>query len=138
MAARIRSVAYFYLTVKDQPGEAYRLLERLAELGMNLLAFTAIPVGPNTTQLTLFPEDEEDFTDMAKHIGLKIDGPQHAILVQGHDKIGALAEVHKTIYEAGVNVYASSGVSAGSQGYGYILYIRPEALSKATQALGIG
>lgn len=137
MAARIRSVAYYYLTVKDQPGEAYRLLDRLAELGINLLAFTAIPIGPSTTQLTLFPEDEEDFTDMARHIGLKTDGPHHAILVQGHDKIGALAEVHKAIYEAGVNVYASSGVAAGGQGYGYILYVRPEAFRQATDALGI-
>ncbi|MCB0570675.1 MAG: hypothetical protein KDC66_12960, partial [Phaeodactylibacter sp.] len=135
MAARIRSVSYYYLAVKDQPGEAYKLLERLAELGINLLAFTAIPIGPSSTQLTIFPEDEEDFTDLAKHTGLVIDGPHHAILVQGKDKIGALAEVHKKIYSAGINVYATNGVAAGSQEYGYILYVRPESFSQAVDAL---
>lgn len=137
MATQVRTVSYFYTTVKDEPGESYRLLERLSELGINLLAFTAIPVGPNSTQLTLFPADEEDFTDMAKHIELQVDGPHHALLVQGSDKIGALAEIHKTIYEAGVNVYASSGVSSGKEAYGYILYIRPESFNLATAALGL-
>ena len=46
MAARIRKVNYFYASVRDQPGEGYRLLTRLAGAGVNLLAFTATPVGP--------------------------------------------------------------------------------------------
>jgi predicted amino acid-binding ACT domain protein len=135
MATHVQTVSYFYTTVKDQPGEAYRMLERLSELGINLLAFTAIPIGPNTTQLTLFPADEEDFTDLAKELAMAIDGPHHALLVQGTDTIGALAGIHKTLFEAGVNVYASTGVSSGKEGYGYILYIRPESFHAATTAL---
>ena len=57
MAFKIRRVDYFYTTVKDQPGEAYRLLSQLADLGVNLLALTAVPIGPLHTQLTIFPED---------------------------------------------------------------------------------
>ena len=42
MPYRIRRVEYYYTTVEDQPGEAYKLLSRLASLGVNLLAFTAV------------------------------------------------------------------------------------------------
>ena len=47
MAYRIRRVEYYYTTVEDQPGEAYKLLSRLASLGVNLLAFTAV-LGPQS------------------------------------------------------------------------------------------
>ena len=43
MAFTIRRVDYFYTTVKDQPGEAYSLLTLLEGVGVNLMAFTAIP-----------------------------------------------------------------------------------------------
>ena len=54
MAFKIRKVEYFYCSVIDQPGEAYKLLTELEKSGINQLAFTAIPIGPNRTQLTLF------------------------------------------------------------------------------------
>lgn len=43
MAFEIRRVYYFYTTVKDQPGEAYKLLSLLARMGIKLLAFTGFP-----------------------------------------------------------------------------------------------
>ena len=59
MSTRIRRVQYFYAMVKDQPGEAYRMLTQLASSEVNLMAFNAIPIGPGLTQLVLFPEDVE-------------------------------------------------------------------------------
>jgi hypothetical protein len=55
MALRIRPVEYFYMNVKDEPGAAYRILSQLSGLGVNLLAFTAVPTGPSRAQLALFP-----------------------------------------------------------------------------------
>ena len=46
MSYRIRRVEYYHATVVDQPGEAYKVLSTLADLGVNLLAFTAVPAGP--------------------------------------------------------------------------------------------
>jgi hypothetical protein len=43
MAYTIRAVEYFYVNVHDEVGAAYRVLSQLAERGVNLLAFTAIP-----------------------------------------------------------------------------------------------
>jgi hypothetical protein len=135
MAFRIRRVDYFYATVKDQPGEAYKLLSRLASLGINLLAITAVPFGPMNTQLTIFPEDAGKLRSEAQKAGLELDGPQPAFLVQGDDNLGALAEVHMKLYEAKVNVYASSGVADSKGSYGYVIYVRPEDYERAVAAL---
>jgi len=137
MAFEIRRVEYFYTTVKDQPGEAYKVLSVLASLGINLLAVTAVPFGPMNTQLTIFPEDAGRLRSEAQKSGLKLEGPQPALLVQGDDKLGALVEVHMKLFDADVNIYASSGVSDGKGSYGYIIYVRPDDYEKAATALRV-
>jgi len=136
MGARVRTVEYFYVMVHDRPGEAYRLLSQLESEQVNLLAFNAIPMGPDHTQLVLFPDNSDLLTKTAARTGLKLTGPQRALLVQDDDRLGALADIHFTLLEANINVYASSGVTDGSGGYGYILYIRPEDYGKAAHVLG--
>ena len=137
MAMSIRRAEYFYTTVRDEPGEAYKLLSRLADLRIDLLAFTAIPVGPMHTQLTLFPEDALRLRSEAEKTGLVLDGPHPAFLVQGDDELGALAGIHVKLYEARINVYASTGVTDGRGCFGYVLYIRPEDYESAVTALGV-
>ena len=53
------------------------------------------------------------------------------------DELGALAEVHGRLSDAGVNVFASNGVADGRGGYGYIVYVRPNEFEAATRSLGI-
>ena len=137
MASTIRRVDYFYTMVRDQPGEAYRLLRVLADLGVNQLAFTAVPMGPQRTQLTLFPEDSQKFQDAARKAGITVDGPHRAFLVQGDDELGALVGVHERLFQAGVNLYASTGVTDGHGSFGYIVYVRSEDVNRAAAALGI-
>ena len=137
MAHRIRQVDYFHVTVPDRPGEAFRFLSALAEAGLNLLAFTAIPVGIFQTQLTIFPEDPARLQTEGARLGLSLDGPHGALLVQGKDAPGALVEVHERLYEADVNVYAANAVAGEGGEYGYVIYIRPEEMSRATGALGV-
>ena len=137
MAFRVRRVAYFYVTVNDEPGEAYRLLAQLARLGINLLAFTGVPTGPQRTQLSVFPEDNGRFAAAAKQANLAVDGPHPALLVQGDDELGALAGVHERLQDAAVNVYASHGVTDGRGAFGYVLYVRPDRFEHAAVALGV-
>jgi hypothetical protein len=110
MAYTIRRADYYYASVDDHPGEAYELLSQLAGQGVNLIAITALPTGPMRTQLTLF---------------------------QGDDEIGVLARLHSKLHHAGVDVYASTGVTDGRGGYGYIIYVRSEDFEKAAQALEV-
>lgn len=137
MAFEIRRTNYFYITVEDQPGEAYRVLSRLAQLGVNLLAFTGVPVGPQRTQLSVFPEDAMRLQAAAKSAGLQLDGPHPAFLIQGDDQLGTLADVHERLYAAHVNVYASSGVTDGRGAFGYVLYVHPERFEQAANTLGL-
>jgi len=137
MTYQVRRAEYFYTTVADEPGEALKLLTLLAEKGINLLAFTAVPVGPNRTQLTIFPDDVAKAVSEAKKAQLPLDGPYAALLVQGKDALGALAAVHAKLYEAKVNVYASSGVADDRGGYGYVIYVRGQDYDASLKALGI-
>ncbi len=137
MSHQIRQVGYFYATVSDHPGEAYKVLSQLANLGINLLAFSGLPLGPARTQLTIFPEDESKLQKASDLAGLTLDGPHPALLVQGDDVLGALAGIHAKLYEARVNVYASSAVTDGRGSYGYILYVRPDEVRRALDALEV-
>jgi hypothetical protein len=87
------------------------MLSQLAQAGVNLLAFSAIPTGTDQTQLMIFPEDETLLVCAAEDSGPTLAGPQHAFLCHGDDKQGALAEFHRLLCNVDINVYASSGVS---------------------------
>ena len=137
MATKIRRVDYFRCTVHDEPGEAYRLLALLADQGVPLLAFTAIPIGPAHTQLTLFPDQNGKLEYEARGAGLKLDGPYPAILVQGDDHPGVLADVHQILLDEGINVYASHAVTDGKGDFGYIVYIRAGDFERAEKVLRI-
>lgn len=137
MAFQIRRVTYFYATVEDRPGEGYQLLSRLADLGVNMLAFTGVPVGPTRIQFTIFPEDRAKLQTAAAEARISMDGPHPAFLVQGDDELGALAGIHEQLYRAQVSVYASNGVTDGRGTFGYVLYVRPEEFDAAARALGV-
>jgi hypothetical protein len=123
--------------IADTPERAGALLAELAGLGVNLLAFSAVPMGPVRTELTLFPEDGPAFEAAARRAGLAIDGPHGALLVQGDDELGALGRVHALLSQANVDVFASSGVADGRGGFGYVIYVPPEHLERAVSALGL-
>ncbi len=137
MAIKIKKIEYFYCNIQDQPGESYKLLTLLAEVGVNLLAFTAVPSGLLNTQFTLFPEDSNKLIIEAKKASLSIQGPVPALLVQGDDELGALTDIHKKLFDAGVNVVASTAVTDGKGGFGNVIYIRTEQFNSAIEALDL-
>ena len=137
MSFQMKPVNYYMTMVEDQPGEGYKVLSMLAEMGINLLAFNAIPLGPTQVQLTMFPEDTSKLTSEAKKTGIELKGPYTAILVQGDDELGAFAGIHDKLFKANVNVFSSNGVTDGRGSYGYVLYIKPEEFDRAVKALGV-
>ena len=135
MSATVRAVEYFYLMVHDRR-EAYRLLSQLAAAEVSLLAFNAIPMGSDHTQLVLFPEDTGTLTVAVEKAGLALSGPERAFIVQGDDRLGALVDLHFRLLEAQINVYASRGVTDGRGAFGYIMYVRPCDYHHAANLLG--
>ncbi len=135
--ATIRRCNYFYVTIQDKPGEGFRLFSQLAELGVDLVAFTGAPVGPLRTQFALFPASDEALRQASERGRFTVDGPHPALLAQGEDEPGALAKIHETLFAAGVNVHSASGVSDGKDGFGYVMHVERGQFDRAAEALGV-
>lgn len=137
MAFDARKVQYFHANLTGGSDNAYDTLTQIASLGANLLALVSVPMGPDTIQFTLFAENPRKLQSIARDAGLALDGPHEAVLVQGVDELGAIARVHVLMREAGIDCYASSGVTDGHGYFGYILYVRPGEADKAAKALAV-
>jgi hypothetical protein len=137
MALSIRRVSYFKMMVQDRPGEAYQVLSALTGAGVNLLVFGAVPMGADHTELTLYPEDADRLAAASEKVGIPLAGPEPALLIQGDDQLGALADIHSRLYDARVNVFASTGVADGRGGFGYVVHVRPADFETAATALGV-
>ena len=92
MTETIRVVEYFYAMVPDRPGEAARMLKALKDAGVNLLAFSGFPEG-RRSQLDFIPSDAAAFKQAARQAKWKTVGPRKGFLVQGDDRVGAIADI---------------------------------------------
>lgn len=135
MTFSVRTVEYFYTRVEEEASRAYNFLARLASEEINLLAFSAVPFGPNHVELTIFPDRSDELQRVAEELGWTLIGPQHACLVQGDDHLGALADIHRRLLDSGVSIYASTGVTDGEGHYGYVIYVKEEDHEAAARAL---
>ncbi len=137
MSYKIRRLNYYYAITQDKPGEAHKILSILADVGINQLAFNVMQMGPERSQITLFPDDASLLENVAKKAGLNLDGPYQAILVQGSDELGALIEVHEKLHDANINIASSTAIADGNGSYGYLIYVRPNEYEKAAEVLAI-
>ena len=137
MAILIKRIEYYYCAVEDKHGKGYWLLEHLRQKNVNLVAFTAFPTGSGRSQLDFVPDDSEQLKVAAEEAGISLVGPKHAFLVQGEDNVGAIVDLHRKLSSAGINVHAANGVSAGSERFGYILWVSPQDYERAAHALGV-
>jgi len=135
MPFTVRRADYFYVPVSGEVAAPSELLTALANRGINLLAFASVPMGPQRTQLTLFPEDTDRFTAEASRSGLAADGPHPALLVRGDDELGALARVNQALANGGIAVFAATGVADGRGSFGYVVYLKPADVDRAVKLL---
>src|ERR671911_824945 len=103
MPDTVRGVDYYYVTVPDAPGEGQRVLSALEENGVNLLAVLGFPLGGGRSQIDLVPEDPQSLEAAAEQAGLTLSERKRAFLVQGDDRVGAVAETTAKLGEANVN-----------------------------------
>jgi hypothetical protein len=132
----VRTVEYFYVRMENSREKGYQLLAQLASEEVSLLAFSAVPFGPDYVELTIFPDRSDNFIQLARKLEWQVAGPQHAFLVQGDDQLGALADIQRMLLEADVKIYASSGVTDGSGRFGYVIYFKEDDHARAARALG--
>jgi hypothetical protein len=136
MADTVRRVEYRYTTVPDEPGEGGKVLSALSESRVNLLAILAFPAGGGQSQIDLVPEDPDSLREAAQQAGVTLSEAKRAFLIQGEDRVGAVADVLAKLAEANVNVTAATATAAGSGRYGMILWVAPGDYDRAADALG--
>jgi hypothetical protein len=74
---------------------------------------------------------------VVESLGLAATGPHRALLVQGDDQLGVLAEIHRRLLEVGVHPYAASGLTDGRGGFAVVVHLRGDQVESATRALGL-
>jgi hypothetical protein len=135
MAETIRLVDYYYVEVPDKPGEGARLLGQLRDAGVTLTAFTGFPRA-RKAQLDFFPADAAAFKAVAKRAKWKLVGPKKGFLIEGDDRVGAMADLVGRLAEAKINVTAVDAACAGAGRYGAILWVKPRDVKRAAKLLG--
>ncbi len=137
MADTVRQVDYYYVTVSDAPGEAQGILSALRDSGVSMLAFLGFPLGGGRSQLDLVPEDPASLRAAAESAGVTLSDAKRAFLIQGDDRVGAVADVTSKLADAGINATAAAAVAAASGQYGMILWVAQTDFDGAAAALGV-
>jgi hypothetical protein len=127
-------VDYFYVTVSNSAGQGARVLEDLANEGVNLLAFSGFPSG-RKAQLDLVPEDSAQLKRAAKKLGLALSERKSGFLLHGDDRVGAMTAVLNSLAAAGINVTAMDAVTSGEGRFGAIFWVKPEDVARTARLL---
>jgi hypothetical protein len=137
MAEMIRSVEYYYATVPDKPGAGLEILSRLRDAGVNLVAYLGFPSGKGKSQIDLFPEDGVALKQAAKAARIKLSPAKRAFVVQGDDRVGAVAAINRRLADAKVNITAAAAASTGDGRYAMVVWVAKGAHQRAARALGV-
>jgi hypothetical protein len=135
MAEAIRQVDYFYVEVPHKVGEGAKILQALKNARVNLIAFSGFPSG-RRAQLDFFPADPVAFKQIAKANRWKMVGPKRGFLVQGDDRIGAVADVVGKLADAKINLIAIDAISVDER-YGALCWVAPRDMKKAARVLAV-
>ncbi len=136
MADTVRSVEYYYVTVPDMPGGGQQILTALKDGGVNLLAFLGFPLSGGQSQIDLVPEDPESLREAAARAGATLSEAKRAFLIEGDDRVGAVADVTGKLAEANINLTAAAATRAGSGRFGMIVWVAAADYERAAEALG--
>jgi hypothetical protein len=134
MAETVRQIDYFYIEVANKVGEGAKVLQALKGAGVNLIAFSGFPSG-RRAQLDFFPANAAAFKTVARANRWKLVGPKRGFLVQGDDRIGAVADLVGRLADANINVIAVDAVSVDER-YGALCWVAPRDVKKAAALLG--
>jgi hypothetical protein len=135
MLDTVRKLDYFAIQAPDRPGEGARLLAALKSHGVNLLALSGFP-SARKSQVDLVPEDAAALRAAAKKMKLALGARKTCFVIQGDDRVGALADTLQTLADAKINVTAIQAVTAGMGRYGAIFWVKARDVAKAAKALG--
>jgi hypothetical protein len=131
--AKAKRVAYFKAQIEDKPGALLALTKDLKAKNLGLVALKGVGQA-GQGDILVIAKDPDKLRDAWKASGtLAEEGV--AFFVSGEDKTGALITSLDALAKVGVNIVATEAIAATGK-FGVVLWVSPEDLDKAAQALG--
>jgi hypothetical protein len=115
----------------DQPGKLADLGEATGKAGINIAGLCAM-VGDGKGFIHILVEDEAAAREALQEAGLGVADEREAVIVDLHDKPGAMGEIARDLAEAGVNIDVAYTIFSGVR-----LVILTEDVEAARQALDL-
>ncbi|HET9119592.1 MAG TPA: ACT domain-containing protein [Solirubrobacterales bacterium] len=113
----------------DQPGKLADLGEATGRAGVNIAGLCAM-VGDGRGFIHLLVDDADLAREALEYAGISVADEREAVVVDLHDKPGAMGEVARDLAEAGVNIDVAYTIFTGVR-----LVILTEDVDAARQAL---
>lgn len=115
--------------MEDQPGKLADLGEATGRAGVNIAGLCAM-VGDGKGFIHLLVEDESAAKQALAEAGIEVADAREAVIVDLHDKPGAMGEIARDLAEAGVNIDVAYTIFTGVR-----LVILTEDVEAARRAL---
>ena len=117
--------------MEDRPGKLADLGEATGRAGVNIDGLRAM-VGDGKGLIHILVQDEERAKTALAEAGIDVADEQEAVIVDLHDKPGAMGEIARDLAEAGVSVDVAYTIFSGVR-----LVIVTEDVEKARAALDL-
>jgi hypothetical protein len=117
--------------MEDQPGKLADLGEATGRAGINIAGLCAM-VGDGKGFIHILVEDEDAARQALGEAGIQIADEREAVIVDLHDKPGAMGEIARDLAEAGVNIDVAYTIFTGVR-----LVILTEDVEAAREALDL-
>jgi hypothetical protein len=115
----------------DQPGKLADLGEATGKAGVNIAGLCAM-VGDGKGFIHMLVEDGAAARSALEEAGITVADEREAVVVDLHDKPGAMGEIARDLAEAGVNIDVAYTIFTGVR-----LVILTEDVEAARQALAL-
>jgi hypothetical protein len=117
--------------MEDQPGKLADLGEATGRAGINIAGLCAM-VGDGKGFIHILVEDEDAARKALEEAGIQVADEREAVIVDLHDKPGAMGEIARDLAEAGVNIDVAYTIFTGVR-----LVILTEDVEAAREALDL-
>ena len=119
------------MIMEDQPGKLADLGEATGRAGINIAGLCAM-TGDGRGFIHILVEDEETAKTALADAGVEVADEREAVVVDLHDKPGAMGEIARDLADAGVNIDVAYTIFTGVR-----LVILTEDVEAAHKALAL-